>query len=120
MNNNLLNLQQEAINENTSPKRLEELANIPEVAHLVAQNVNSSPKTLTQLAENSSENILKALVVHPSTATKILIKLGDKFPEELVKNPIVISLEQLATDSVDYVSYTTRNQLKYRKDNSYE
>ncbi|NQZ65383.1 MAG: HEAT repeat domain-containing protein, partial [Crocosphaera sp.] len=89
MNNNLLILQQEAINENTSPERLDELADISELAHLVAENVNSSPETLTKLAENSNEDILKALVSNPSTPTEILIKLGDKFPQELVNNPIV-------------------------------
>ncbi|MDJ0581252.1 hypothetical protein [Crocosphaera sp.] len=89
MNNDLLTLQQETIDENTSLKRLEELADISELAHLVAQNVNCSPETLTQLAENANENILKTLVSNPSTPTEILIKLGVKLPQELVKNSII-------------------------------
>ena len=81
MNENLFILQQEAINENTSPGRLEELADISELAHLVAQNVNCSSETLTKLTENASDNILKAIASNPSTPTEILIKLGDKFPQ---------------------------------------
>ena len=89
MNKNLSPLEQEAINEDTSPQRLEELANIPEVAHLVAANVNSSPQTLTKLAKYDNYDIIKALVTNPSTPTGILVNIGGIFPQELANNPII-------------------------------
>ena len=89
MNKNLSLLEQEAINEDTSPERLEELANIAEVAHLVAENVNSYPETLIKLARYDNYNILKGIVSNPSTPTGILIHFGGQLPQELANNPII-------------------------------
>ena len=86
----MLTLEQEAINENTSPERLEELAGIPELAHLVAGNVNTPIDTLIKLSQSDHrENVLKALARNPSVPGEILLDLGVGFPEELAKNPIV-------------------------------
>ncbi|MDJ0581254.1 HEAT repeat domain-containing protein [Crocosphaera sp.] len=91
MNEKYLALEQEeeALNENTHPERLDELADVPHLAALVAENVNTSPETFTKLAINKNEDILKAIVRNPSTPTEILIELGSLYPQQLVKNPIV-------------------------------
>jgi hypothetical protein len=80
MNENFSKLQQEAVNENTSPERLEELGNIPELAPLVARNINTSSETLKKLAKCEQDNILEAIVSNPNTPKEILIKLGLIYP----------------------------------------
>ena len=90
MKNTLLALEQEAQNEDTSPERLAELAQMSDIlAYLVAQNVNTSPETLTRLGTSNNQEIVKGVVSNPNTPTKVLIKLGSSFPKELANNPIL-------------------------------
>ncbi|MGK7943112.1 MAG: HEAT repeat domain-containing protein [Microcystaceae cyanobacterium] len=85
-----LALEQEAQNEDTSPERLAELAQMSDsLAYLVAQNVNTSPETLRQLKVSKNQEIIRSIVRNPNTPTELLIELGSDFPDELGKNPIL-------------------------------
>jgi hypothetical protein len=65
MNENLSILQEEAMNENTSPERFKQLANFSDI------------------------NIRKAVTQNPNTPIDVLWKLGEDFPSELLENPIL-------------------------------
>ncbi|MGK7944666.1 MAG: hypothetical protein AB4058_09360 [Microcystaceae cyanobacterium] len=85
-----LTLEQEAQDEQTTPERLAELAQINDnLAYFVAQNVNASPETLTQLGESNNQAIREAVVENANTPTEVLIELGSDFPEALGENPIL-------------------------------
>ncbi|MGB5769551.1 MAG: hypothetical protein WBM32_06730, partial [Crocosphaera sp.] len=85
-----LNLEQEAINENTSPERLGELAQTNDtLAYLVAKNPNTNPETLTKLAKSENSDILKAVIKNPNISDEAILKLGIQFPQEFNENPIL-------------------------------
>ncbi len=81
--------EQQALNENTSPEQLRQLAFTSlELARLVAQNPNAEPDLLRELAESNDEATRCEVANNPNTPTDILWKLGEEFPEEVLTNSI--------------------------------
>ena len=81
--------EQEAVAENTSFDRLEELANTSTaLAREVATNPNASPELLQELAKHRDKKIRQNVAANPNTPTQVLIKLGETFPEKVLENPV--------------------------------
>ncbi|MEO0841161.1 MAG: hypothetical protein AAF063_19925, partial [Cyanobacteria bacterium J06643_5] len=86
---NLQKLRQEAASENTSPRRLEELAKFNiELTRIVSKNANTSPQFLQHLSSSSDTLIRKHIAANPNTPTEILLELGAEFPQQLLDNPV--------------------------------
>ncbi|GEM_PF-634914 len=86
---NLCKLRQEAASENTSPRRLEELAKINlELARIVAKNANATANLLRYLSSSTDNIIRKNVAGNPNTPTDILWELGREFPQQLLKNSV--------------------------------
>ncbi|MEO1762449.1 MAG: hypothetical protein AAFR83_10835 [Cyanobacteria bacterium J06629_18] len=86
---NLQKLRQEAASENTSPRRLEELAKFNiELTRIVSKNANTSPQFLQHLSSSSDTLIRENIAANPNTPTEILLELGAEFPQQLLDNPI--------------------------------
>lgn len=84
-----LKLQQEAIDENSSPDRLFELATKSiELARLVASNLSTSSELLGLLAYSSDLLTRQNVAANPNTPPNELIELGAQFPEQLLNNPV--------------------------------
>jgi hypothetical protein len=82
-------LQLEAVNEKTSSDRLYELAQISTpLAELVAQNSCTPPELLRELGNSSDVTTHQHVAANPNTPTEVLLKLGSKFPQQLLDNPI--------------------------------
>jgi hypothetical protein len=82
-------LQQEAAKEKTSSDRLVELAHIStELAQFVAKNPCAPPDLLRELSNSSDATICQNVAANPNTPTEVLLKLGSKFPQQLLDNPI--------------------------------
>jgi hypothetical protein len=82
-------LQLEAVNEKTSSDRLYELAQISTpLAQLVAQNSCTAPELLRELGNSSDVTTHQHVAANPNTPTEVLLKLGSKFPQQLLDNPI--------------------------------
>lgn len=89
---NVRTLQQEAIDENTSRDRLQELAacNL-ELAQLVASNSNAPAELLAKIATSSDITICRHVTANPNTPTEILLELGKKFPKRAAQQPCLFS-----------------------------
>ncbi len=86
---NFDNLVKEVLNENTTGERLQELAQKSmELARLVADNPITPPELLKNMARRRDKTILANLTANPNTPTEVLFKLGKRFPEHFLKNPI--------------------------------
>lgn len=83
------NLVKEVLNENTTGERLQELAQKSmELARLVADNPVTPKELLKNMARRKDKTILANLTANPNTPTEVLFKLGKRFPEHFLKNPI--------------------------------
>jgi hypothetical protein len=83
-------LVKEVTDNSTSKKRLQELAEKHmELARLVADNPATPPDLLKSMIRRRDKTILGNLVANPNTPTEVLFKLGKRFPEQFLKNPIL-------------------------------
>jgi hypothetical protein len=83
-------LAQEAVDENTSGDRLEEIATKSvEFSRLVASNSSTPPHLLAALANNRDIIIQENVTTNPNTPTDVLVKLGRNYPRALFANPIL-------------------------------
>jgi hypothetical protein len=90
---------QEVMDENTPSERLQELA------QLVATNPAAPPELLEKLSESQDTIILQSVTANPNTPTEVLWKLGEKFPGELLTNPI---FSLLLLENLDFIrTYAT-------------
>jgi len=81
--------EEEAIDENTPPERLEQISQQSiEMARWVAINYAAPPELLTKLYQLEDSEVQKALVLNPNTPTEILMALGENYPQELLNNPV--------------------------------
>jgi hypothetical protein len=105
-------LQQEAANELTSSDRLTELAKVSiELARLVALNPNTPPELLRELA-NSSDAITRSHVAaNPNTPTEVLLELGGEFPLQLLDNPVFSLLLLENPNLIETIPLTTQRSL---------
>jgi hypothetical protein len=79
----------EAMDENTLEERLQKLASYTvELARLVASNTIAPPELLEKLSRRRDIVIRQNVASNPNTSTEVLFKLGKKFPEQFLKNPI--------------------------------
>jgi len=87
-------LEIEATSENTPAERLKQLAqqNIT-LQRLVAANPAAPGDLLEELATSNDKTTQKAIAANPNTPTKVLMKLGEKYPEELLENPVFALLQ---------------------------
>ena len=96
-----LSLEEEAESETTSQERLKELATLnDDLAQIVASNVATPPELLKELAKHESKVVRKAVTSNPNTPTETLLKLGERFPQELLDNPI---LELLVLEDLKFL-----------------
>lgn len=79
---------QEASAVDTSAERLEELAQEPKLARLVAANPNASAELLLELSHSDDKAVRKACTSNANTPVEALLKLGAQFPEQLLENPV--------------------------------
>ena len=79
----------EAINEQTPPERLRELARINStIAGLVGSNPSATPELLKELADSEEDFIRKNVAANPNTPMEILWWLGEEFPKEVLDNAV--------------------------------
>lgn len=93
-----LELQQEAVNENTTGDRLRKLTKIStNLAQLVAQNPGAPAELLEQLANCIDVSTRQNVAANPNTPTEILLQLAHEFPREVLSNPVfpLLFLENL-------------------------
>lgn len=99
----------EAESNNTSGERLKKLAALNnELAQIVASNIAAPPELLEELASHESKAVRKAVTANPNTPTKILLKLGVYFPQELLANP---AFNLLALEDINIVQNITLDTL---------
>jgi predicted transcriptional regulator len=79
---------QEASAADTSAERLEELAQEPKMARLVAANPNAPAELLLELSHSDDKAVRKACTSNANTPVEALLKLGAQFPEQLLENPV--------------------------------
>lgn len=85
----LLQQKQQAASQDTSPEQLRELAHTSKTLMLrVAENNAAPPELLRELAV-SSKAVCERVAANPNTPTDVLLKLGAKFPKQLLSNPIL-------------------------------
>lgn len=78
-----------ALNASTPPARLWELfEGRPSLGRLLAQNPSSPVDLLERLASNADPEVVELVVLNPNTPTSLLLTLGQRFPRQLLKNPI--------------------------------
>lgn len=91
----VLNLELEAANENTSSARLTELASIsPNLARIIAKNPGATPELLRKLSVSGDFITRLQVTLNPNTPTDVLLELGRSFPEQLLRNPVYSLLLQ--------------------------
>ncbi|MBE9176758.1 hypothetical protein IQ225_18170 [Synechocystis salina LEGE 06155] len=78
----------EAQSESTSPERLRELAQEPELAVVVASNVITPPELLEELSHSKDQSVREACAGNPNTPTEVLLLLAGQFTEQLLENPV--------------------------------
>ncbi len=79
---------QEASAADTSAERLEELAQEPKMARLVAANPNAPAELLLELSHSDDKAVRKACTSNANTPVEALLKLGAQFPVQLLENPV--------------------------------
>lgn len=79
----------EAASEQTSSNRLCELASMSTaLARIVAKNPNATPELLKNLSVTLDIKTRLYVTANPSTPADVLLKLGNSFPEQLLRNPV--------------------------------
>jgi len=78
---------QEASSADTTPERLNELAQDPKLARLVAANPSAPAALLLELSHSDDKAVRKACTTNANTPVEALLKLGSQFPEQLLENP---------------------------------
>lgn len=83
-------LVKEVTSDNVSFERLQELSqhNI-DLARVIADNPASPPELLRTMARRRDKALLENVTANPNTPTEVLFKLGKRFPEQFLKNPIL-------------------------------
>jgi hypothetical protein len=79
---------QEASSADTTPERLNELAQDPKLARLVAANPSAPAALLLELSHSDDKAVRKACTTNANTPVEALLKLGSQFPEQLLENPV--------------------------------
>jgi hypothetical protein len=92
----LLDIQREAANPQTAPERLQELAQLPLLAPIVALNPAATAPLLRTLAGSDDTTIRAAVAAHPNAPLDLLLNLAGEFPAAFCTNPVLplLLLEQ--------------------------
>jgi hypothetical protein len=78
-----------ALNATTPPQRLRELfEQRPSLGRLLAQNPASPSDLLEKLVEHPDPEVHELVVLNPNTPAALLFSLGQRFPKQLMKNPM--------------------------------
>jgi hypothetical protein len=78
-----------ALNASTPPSRLRELfEGRPSLGRLLAQNPSSPVDLLELLASHADPEVVELVVLNPNTPALLLLTLGQRFPRQLLKNPM--------------------------------
>lgn len=92
----LLRMQRQAVDPQTAPERLRELAQLPQIAPLVATNPAATAPLLRTLADGTDATIRAAVAAHPNAPLDLLLRLAGEFPAAFCANPVLplLLLEQ--------------------------
>lgn len=92
----LFDIEREAADPQTAPERLQELAQLPQIAPIVATNPAAAAQILRTLADSSDPATCAAVAAHPNTPLDLLLHLAGAFPAAFCANPVLplLLLEQ--------------------------
>ena len=92
----LLHIQREAADPQTAPERLQELAQLPQIAPIVATNPAATAPLLRALADSTDATTRAAVAAHPNAPLDLLLQLAGEFPAAFCANPVLplLLLEQ--------------------------
>lgn len=104
--------QKQAADENTSPEQLRMLvAQSIEILRLVANNPSADPELLRELASNAFAKILEGVASNPNTPTDVLFDLGQRFPGQLLNNPVFSLLMLENPNLLEQMSFPMQSAL---------
>lgn len=76
-------------------------------AREITQNPNTSPELLREWANSSDGIVRKNIAANPNTPPEVLWELGEKFPQEILNNPIFSLLLLEKPNLVEEIPYST-------------
>jgi hypothetical protein len=92
----LLHIRREAADPQTAPERLQELAQLPQIAPIVATNPAATAPLLRILADSTDATTRAAVAAHPNAPLDLLLHLAGELPAAFCSNPVLplLLLEQ--------------------------